>query len=151
MCVREPVRRASVFSGEAALGIRKCAVAVILILAPALFAQQAAGQAEQTVLKPRVLLRAPNRSGGWSALVNPAMDMSKEFQETCPGIRVSINLYMADYTVELNRVDHGVVAENQMMIANKDGDLISRVREWGGLKGGVKKACAAILADWGKR
>jgi hypothetical protein len=68
-----------------------------------------------------------------------------------PGVRVSINLYVADYTVELNQVDHGVVAENQMLVANKDGDLISRAKEWGGIKGGVRKACAAILADWAKR
>ncbi|MGC2401508.1 MAG: hypothetical protein WA510_17055 [Acidobacteriaceae bacterium] len=105
----------------------------------------------QTVLKPRVLLKAPNRNGGWSTLVDQAKDMSKDFQEACPGARVSINLYMADYTVELNHIEHGYVPENQMLIANKDGDVISRVHEWGGIKGGVKKACAAILADWAKR
>jgi len=60
-------------------------------------------------------------------------------------------LYVADYTVELNQVEHGVVAENQMLVANKDGDLISRGKQWGGLKGGVRKVCAAILADWAKR
>ena len=38
-----------------------------------------------------------------------------------------------------------------MIIANKAGDLISRVTEWGGLKGAVKKACAAILDDWAKK
>jgi hypothetical protein len=132
----------------------KGAIAMALILAPLLLTGQTLHNTTvptQTVLKPRVLLRAPNRSGGWSALVNPAMDMSKDFQEVCPGVRVSINLYVADYTVELNQVDHGFVAENQMLIANKDGDLISRVKEWGGLKGGVKKACAAILADWARK
>jgi hypothetical protein len=116
----------------------------------AVVAKGSAGTA-QPALKPRVVLHAPNRSGGWSALVHPAMEMSKDFQEVCPGVRVSISLYVADYTVELNQVEHGVVAENQMLIANKDGDLISQVKEWGGLKGGVKKACAAILADWAKR
>jgi hypothetical protein len=131
-------------------------IAITLILVP-LFAVQrvpdedAAPAPAQTVLKPRVLLRAPNRSGGWTALGASTMDISKDFQESCPGVRVSINLYMADYTVELNHIDHGLVPENQMLVANKDGDLISRVREWGGVKGGVKKACAAILADWAKK
>jgi hypothetical protein len=130
------------------------AIAISLIIAPLLLAQQALNDgavSSPAVLKPRVLLRAPNRTGGWTALGNPAMDMSKDFQDVCPGVRVSINLYTADYTVELNRVQHGFVPENQMMVANKDGDLISRVSEWGSLKGGVKKACAAILADWARK
>ena len=38
-----------------------------------------------------------------------------------------------------------------MIIANKAGDLISRLTEWGRLKGAVKKACAAILDDWAKK
>ena len=38
-----------------------------------------------------------------------------------------------------------------MIIANKAGDLISGVTKWGGLKGAVKKACAAILEDWAKK
>jgi|SRR5579859_1898675 len=130
------------------------AIAIVLVLAPLLLAQQALhedGIPAQTVLKPRVLLRAPNRSGGWTSLGSSAMDMSKDFQEACPGVRVSINLYVADYTVELNRIQHSFVPENQMIVANKDGDLISRVSEWGGLKGAVKKACTAILEDWAKK
>jgi hypothetical protein len=132
----------------------KVAIAIVLFLAPLLLGQQALkdnGVPVAAVLKPRVLLRGPNRTGGWSALGNPAMAMSKDFQEVCPGVRVSINLYVADYTVELNQTQHAFVPENQMMVANKDGDLISRFSEWGSLKGGVKKACAAILADWARR
>jgi hypothetical protein len=132
----------------------RAAIVIPFMLSPVLLAQQALSNATsplESVLKPRVLLRAPNRSGGWSPLVNPAIGMSKDFQELCPEVRVSINQYMADYTVELNQVQHGLVPENQMLIANKDGDLISRVHEWGGMKGSVKKACAAILADWARK
>ena len=129
-------------------------IAITFVLAPLLLAQQTlhdGGVPAQGVLKPRVLLRAPNRSGGWTSLGSSAMDLTKDFQEACPGVRVSINLYVADYTVELNRTQYSLVAENQMIIANKAGDLISRVNEWGGLKGAVKKACAAILEDWAKK
>jgi hypothetical protein len=134
--------------------MRGVAITITLLLAPLLLAQQALhedGVPAQAILKPRVLLRVPNRNGGWTAFGGSAMDLSKDFQEVCPGVRVSINLYVADYTVELNRIQHGVVPQNQMMVANKDGDLISRVSEWGGLKGGAKKACAAILADWARK
>jgi hypothetical protein len=102
----------------------------------------------QPALKPRVLLRAPKRTGGWSNMGSRSVDVSKDFLEVCPEVRISINMYMADYTVEVNSTQHGFVPENQMLVANKDGDLISRVTEWGGMKGGVRKACAAILNDW---
>jgi hypothetical protein len=134
--------------------MKAAAIAITLVLAPLLLAQQALhanGVPAQAVLKPRVLLRAPNRSGGWTSLGSSTMDITKDFQESCPDVRVSINLYVADYTVELNRIQHSFVPENQMIIANKDGDLISRASEWGGLKGAVKKACAAILEDWAKK
>jgi hypothetical protein len=134
--------------------MRNVAVAIALIASPLGLAQQALNHdavTAQNVLKPRVLLRSQSQGEGWSSFRNPAMGMSKAFQELCPDVRVSINLYVADYTVQLSQTQHGFVPENQMLVANKDGDLISRITQWGSMKGGVRKACAVILADWAKK
>jgi hypothetical protein len=128
--------------------------AFVLMLTPALQAQQTLTKPtapSQVVLKPRVLLHLPKRTGGWSSLVNPSADVNKDFEEVCPAVRISFNLYMADYTVQVNSVQHGPVSQNQMLVSNKDGDLLSRINEWGGMRTGVKKACAAILSDWAKK
>ncbi len=78
------------------------------------------------------------------------MEMSKDFENECPGIRVTINQSVADYSVLLNHIEHGFARDNQIQIGNKDGDLISKTKEGGSINGGVKKACAVILADWAK-
>lgn len=80
------------------------------------------------------------------------MEMSKDFEKNCPGVRISISQAMADYTILLNHIEVGLfVRDNQIQIANKEGDLISRTKEGGGIKGDAKKACEAILADWAKK
>jgi hypothetical protein len=79
------------------------------------------------------------------------MEMSKDFERSCPDVRISINQNMADYTVALNHVEHGFARDNQIQVANKDGDLISTTKEGGSIKGDVKKACDLILADWAKK
>jgi hypothetical protein len=79
------------------------------------------------------------------------MEMSKDFETVCPGVRVTINQQVADYTVLLNHIEVGLfVRDNQFQIANKDGDLISKTKEGGSILNGVKKACDVILADWSK-
>jgi hypothetical protein len=78
------------------------------------------------------------------------MEMSKDFEKACPDIRVTINQQMADYTVLLNHIELGlIVRDNQMQVADKNGDLL-KTNEGGGIKGGVKKICELILADWAK-
>ena len=66
-------------------------------------------------------------------------------------MRVTINQSVADYTVLLNHIEHGFVRDNQIQIANKEGDLISKTKEGGSISGDVKKACQIILADWTKK
>jgi hypothetical protein len=78
------------------------------------------------------------------------MEMSKDFEKNCPSVRVTINQQLADYTVLLNHIEVGFVRDNQIQVANKDGDLISKTKEGGSINGGIKKACALILADWEK-
>lgn len=80
------------------------------------------------------------------------MEMSKDFEKDCPGVKITILQQMADYTVVLNHIEIGAfVRDNQIQVANKDGDLISKTKEGGSIEGGVKKACTLILADWAKK
>jgi hypothetical protein len=59
---------------------------------------------------------------------------------------------VANYTVLLNHIEDGLAArDNQMQIANKDGDLIAETMEGVSIAAGMKKSCALILADWVKR
>jgi hypothetical protein len=53
--------------------------------------------------------------------------------------------------VLLNHIEHGFVRDNQIQIANKEGDLISKTKEGGSINGDVKKACQIISADWAKK
>jgi hypothetical protein len=78
------------------------------------------------------------------------MEMSKDFEKDCPGTHITINQNAADYSVLLNHIEHGLVRDNQIQVANKGGDLISRTKEGGSIRGNMKKACEAILADWSK-
>jgi hypothetical protein len=107
----------------------------------------------QPTIKPRVLLRAQSHSRGWTESRDQSMEMSKDFQEVCPEVQISLNQHV-DYSVQLNHTEHGFVRENQMQIANKDGDLLAKtdgsIRAVS-IKGGVKKACEAILADWARK
>jgi hypothetical protein len=76
------------------------------------------------------------------------MEMSKDFERSCPDVRITLNQAMADYTVALNHIEHGFARDNQIQVANKDGDLISKTKEGGSIKGDVRKACDLIVADW---
>ena len=78
------------------------------------------------------------------------MEMSKDFENTCPSVRITITQQMADYTVSLNHIEHGFVRDNQFQVADKNGDLISKTKEGGSIKSGVKKICDLIAADWSK-
>jgi hypothetical protein len=100
--------------------------------------------------KPRVLLRSQSHTTGWNMSRDQTMEMTKDFQELCPEVQMSVNQNLMDYTVELNHVEHGFIRENQMQVADKMGDLIAKAKGGATIKGGVKKACDAILADWAK-
>jgi hypothetical protein len=106
--------------------------------------------------KPRVFLRAQSHSSGWHESRDQAMEMSKDFQEDCPEVQISVNPNLLDYTVELNHTEHTFLWQNQIRVANKDGDVVSGANGGGTIKAGsirgdVTKACQAILADWAKK
>jgi hypothetical protein len=98
--------------------------------------------------KPRVFLQATSHGNQWNARRDQSMEMSKDFERECPELRITMNQQMADYSVVLNHIEHGFARDNQFQIADKNGDLLTRTKEGGSIRGGVKKACATILADW---
>jgi hypothetical protein len=100
--------------------------------------------------QPRVFLQSASHGNTWNARRDQSMEMSKDFEKVCPGVRVTINQQVADYTVLLNHIELGLFArDNQLQVADKNGDLL-QTKEGGGIKGGVKKVCDLILADWAK-
>jgi hypothetical protein len=100
--------------------------------------------------EPRVYLSSASKGSQWNAARNQSMEMSKDIEKDCPGVRITISESVADYSILLNHIEHGFVRDNQIQIANKVGDLISRTKEGGSIRGDVKKACEIILADWAK-
>jgi hypothetical protein len=102
----------------------------------------------QTGNKPRVYFESASKGSEWNAARNQSMEMSKDFEKDCSVIKVTINQAAADYTIVLNHIEHGFVRDNQIQVANKDGDLISKTKEGGSIRGDMKKACQVILADW---
>jgi hypothetical protein len=105
----------------------------------------------QSSNKPRVYLSSASKGSQWNAARDQSMEMSKDFEKDCSGIRVTINQSVADYSVLLNHIEHGFARDNQIQVANRDGDLISRTKEGGSIRGNIKKACEVILADWAKK
>jgi hypothetical protein len=110
-------------------------------------AQQDSASA-QTSSKPRVFLQSASKGSNRNAARDQSMEMSKDLEKDCPAVRVTINPQMADYTIALNHIEVGFSRDNQIQVANKDGDLLSKTKEGGSIAGGMKKACALILADW---
>jgi hypothetical protein len=101
--------------------------------------------------KPRVFLQSQSHGGVWNAHRDQSMEMSKDFEKNCPDVRISLNQSAADYTVSLNHIEQGLSRDNQIQIANRDGDLISKTKEGGSINGNIKKACSLILSDWAKK
>jgi hypothetical protein len=98
--------------------------------------------------KPRVFLQSSSYGNKWNARRDQSMEMSKDFERSCPDVRITLNQQMADYTVALNHIEHGFARDNQFQVADKNGDLLATTKEGGSIKGGVKNACGQILADW---
>jgi hypothetical protein len=106
--------------------------------------------AEKAVV-PRVFLQSASKGTNRNAARDQSMEMSKDLEKDCPGVRVTINQQMADYVILLNHIEVGFARDNQIQVANKDGDLLSKTKEGGSIASGMKKACALILSDWAKK
>jgi hypothetical protein len=106
----------------------------------------------KSTTKPRVFISSASKGNNLKAARDQSMEMSKDLEKNCSGVRITINGQMADYTILLNHIEAGlVVRDNQVQIANRDGDLISRTKEGGSINNASKKVCDAILADFEKR
>lgn len=101
--------------------------------------------------KPRVYLDSASKGTNRNAARDQSMEMSKDLEGDCPGVRITINQQMADYTILLNHIEVGFARDNQIEVADKNGDLLSKTKEGGSIRGGMKKACAVILADSAKK
>jgi hypothetical protein len=113
---------------------------------------QSPSESDHSSAKPRVYLSSASKGSNRNAERDQSMEMSKDLERDCPGVRITISSQAADYTILLNHIEHGLlIRDNQIQIANKDGDLISTTKEGGSIKGDVKKACAVIAADWSKK
>ena len=138
----------------AAIAMKSSGAAPAPVPPPAPAAQEPAQQpavAAPSARMPRVFLTSVSHGNQQNAARDQSMEMSKDFERDCPGVRISINQQMADYTVALNHIEVGFARDNQFQVANKDGDLISRTKEGGSIAGGVRKVCALILEDWAKK
>ncbi len=112
---------------------------------------QQAGTPPQSGNKPRVYLESASKGPNRNAERDQSMEMSKDLEGDCPGVRITINQQMADYTILLNHIEVGFARDNQIEVADKSGDLLSKTKEGGSIRGGMKKACGVILADWAKK
>lgn len=98
--------------------------------------------------KPRVFMQSNSHGNNWNAHRDQSMELSKDFERDCPDVKITLNQQNADYTVNLNHIEHGFARDNQFQVADKNGDLLSHTKEGGSIKNGAKKACALILHDW---
>jgi len=105
----------------------------------------------RTPSRPRVFLQSASKGTNRNAARDQSMEMSKDLEKECPGVQVTINQATADYTVLLNHIESGFVRDNQVQVANKDGDLLTKTKEGGSIAAAMKKACTLILADWTKK
>jgi hypothetical protein len=79
------------------------------------------------------------------------MEMSRDLERDCPDVKITINQQTADYIVLLNHIERGLlIRDNQIQVANREGDLITNTKEGGSIAGGMKRACMLILYDWSR-
>lgn len=97
----------------------------------ALFAQAAqVTPPNAATVKPRVFLQAASKGNNRAAARDQAMEMSKDLEQDCPGVRITINQQNTDYTVLLNHIEVGLfVRDNQFQLADRNGDLLSRTKK----------------------
>lgn len=80
-----------------------------------------------------------------------SMEVTKDLQNNCSGVTVTINENNADYIVMLNREskqNRGLLRSNsQIQVANKAGDILG-AKATHTVGNAAKDACNLIVADW---
>jgi hypothetical protein len=97
--------------------------------------------------QPKVFIQSASSGSNQNAARNQTIEMSKDFQKVCPGVKITIRQDLADYTLILNHIEHGFIRDNQIEVADKDGSLMT-TKEGGSIKGNTKYVCTLILSDW---
>src|SRR5215472_12485718 len=112
----------------------------------------AAAQPSASASTPRVFLQSASKGTNQNALRDQSMEMSRDLERDCQSVRVTINQQAADYVILLNHIEIGAfIRDNQVQVANKDGDLLAKTKEGGSIAGAMKKACALIAQDWAQK
>jgi hypothetical protein len=120
--------------------------------------------------KPRVFISgkgttnvATNASGGgnhWFAsgranstvgAHDESMEITKDLQQSCSGVTVTLNQAAADYTVQLDREskqNRGLLRTNsQVQVSNRIGDVLGS-KATRTVNNASKDACSMIVSDW---
>jgi hypothetical protein len=127
-----------------------CFTLALLSVNPAFAAKPVMPSLAEGKVSPRVFLQSASKGNMWTAARNQSIEMSRDFNATCPAIQITLNPQMADYTVILNHLEVGLSRNNQMQIAAKNGDQLS-AGEGGSIKAKVKQACILILNNWNSK
>jgi|CZKY01.1.fsa_nt_gi hypothetical protein len=100
--------------------------------------------------QPKVFIQSASSGSNRNAARNQTIEMSKDFQKQCPEVKITIRQDLADYTLVLNHIEHGLfVRDNQIEVADRDGSLLT-TRERGSIKNNTRFACDLILKDFAK-
>jgi hypothetical protein len=118
-------------------------------MAAGILAAAVAAQIQETPQEPPKLYLASKSAGNtWNAIRDQSQEMAKDFAKECPSVRVTTNERDADYQINLNHIELGLLLrDNQIAVTDMLGNLLS-TKEKGSINSGVKGACALILADW---
>jgi hypothetical protein len=96
---------------------------------------------------PNIYLEWKSVGSNWSAFRDQSQEMTKDFAKACPGVQVTTNRQEADYLVMLNHIEVGLFwRDNQIAFTDSFGSVLS-TKERSSINGGVRGACALILAD----
>jgi hypothetical protein len=121
--------------------------ATLLLLLTACAVAQNSGKPQ-----PKVFLESASHGSQWNAVRDQTIELTKDFQKEkeCSEIAVTTRQDKADYTLTLNHIEHGFVRDNQIRLANADGDVLF-TKEGGSIAKNVKWSCTLIVSDFAKK
>jgi hypothetical protein len=94
---------------------------------------------------------ASGRANSTVGAHDESMEVTKDLQQFCPGVTVTLNQAAADYTVELDREskqNRGLLRTNsQIQVSNRIGDVLGS-KATRTVNNASKDACSLILSDW---
>jgi len=102
---------------------------------------------------PRILLAVASHADTSIARHHQLAEMTKDFEETCPNVRIAVvqnhDPGKVDYVVALNRVQVGLFTQTyEMKVINKGTNSLVAARNRGKIRDGVTEFCNLIAADW---